>query len=236
AEALVRLGAVTAMGLGSGTPSNMAFDGTLLTRPASGAEPPISDALLLEYNGVYAAPPATDVVSPNGDGVFDTQTFTYKVLTPSQVTATLTGPGGAAATLAQDTEQPGVHSLTWNAQPVVEGAWKFVVAATDAQGRTTTAERDFTVDNTLGSLAVSGLTATYQLAHPAAVTATVETKSGIVVASLFTGNLQPGSQRVAWNGKNANGSILTGSYQVRITATNSIGTASLVAPFTAHRS
>lgn len=235
AEALVRLGAVTAVGLGSGNPSNMAFDGTLLTRPASGSEAPISDALLLEYNGVYAAPPATDVVSPNGDGVNDTQTFTYKVLTPSQVTATLTGPGGATTTLAQDTEQPGVHTLTWNGQPAIEGAWKFVVSAVDSQGRTTTAERDFTLNDTLGSLAASGLAATYQLAHAAAVTATVETKSGVVVASLFTGQLQPGTQSVTWNGKNANGSILTGSYQVRITATNSIGTVSLTAPFNTRR-
>ena len=44
AVALVRLGARTAMGLGSGTSAAMAFDGTLLTRAT---EQPIADALML---------------------------------------------------------------------------------------------------------------------------------------------------------------------------------------------
>ena len=77
AVALARLGAVNAMSLGTGPSAAMAFDGTLLTRPAGG-EQPISDALLFSYLGVYAAPPATEVLSPNGDGVDDEQTFTYR--------------------------------------------------------------------------------------------------------------------------------------------------------------
>ena len=44
ALALQRLGAVRAMALGSGAPTTMAFDGTLLNRPA-GAEQPVGDAL-----------------------------------------------------------------------------------------------------------------------------------------------------------------------------------------------
>ena len=52
AVALTHLGAVTAMALGSGASAAMAFDGTLLTRPSAAAEQPISDALLLSYNGV----------------------------------------------------------------------------------------------------------------------------------------------------------------------------------------
>ncbi len=247
ANAMVNLGAVTAMGLGSGTPAGMAFDGTLLTRPSTKVEPPIGDALLLSYTGVYAAPPSSDVVSPNGDGVDDTETFSYKLIAPSQVTATLTGPGGAAITLAQDAEQAGVHTVTWNGQPNTEGQWKFVVSGTPAGGQTTTAERDVLLDDTLGALQVSppsghiaagttAVTAAFQLAHPATVSATIETRTGIVLATLVNKRLQPGPQSLPWNGRLWTGSLaFTGAYQVHVVATNSIGTVSLVAPFTARR-
>jgi flagellar hook assembly protein FlgD len=253
ADALARLGAVTAMGLGSGTPAAMAFDSSLLTQPSGGVEQPISDALFLSYNGVYAAPPSSAVVSPNGDSVADTETFTYKLLAASTVTATLTAPNGTSRTLAQDGEQPGVHTITWNALtpagvPEVEGAWKFTVTATDGSGRTTSADRQFAVDDTLGSLQVAPataqlrpmtpnvVTATFQLVHPALVTATIETRSGIVIATLLDEKLQPGAQQVLWNGLNGTGSLETsGLYQVHVVAQNSIGTVSLVVPFSAHR-
>jgi flagellar hook assembly protein FlgD len=253
ADALARLGAVTAMGLGSGTPASMAFDGSLLTQPAGGIEQPISDALFLSYNGVYAAPPSSPVVSPNGDSVDDTETFTYKLLAASTVTATLTAPNGTSRSLAQDGEQPGVHTIVWNGltpagAPEVEGTWKFTVTATDGTGRTTSADRQFAVDDTLGSLQVTPaatqlrpmtpnvVTAAFQLAHPALVTATVETRAGIVIATLLDGKLQPGPQQVLWNGLNGTGSLVTsGLYQVHVVAQNSIGTASLVVPFAAHR-
>lgn len=248
ANAMVQLGAVTAMGLGSGTPAGMAFDGTLLTRPSTKVEPSIADALLLSYTGVYAAPPTTDVISPNGDGVDDTDMFTYKLVSPSQVTATLTGPSGQQLMLAQDAEQPGLHSVTWNGQPNVEGTWRFVVTATDASGRTTTAERDVLLDNTLAGLQVtppagrlsakakSVVTAAFQLTHPATVTATIETRTGIVLATLVHARLQPGAQSLPWNGRLWTGGLaFTGAYQVHVVATNSIGTVSVVAPFVARR-
>ena len=252
AVALARLGAVTAMGLGSGASSAMAFDGSLLTRPPAAGEQSLSDALLLSYNGVYAAPPGVAVVSPNGDGVDDTQTFTYKLLRPSSVTATLTGPDQGTRTLVQDTEQPGVHTIDWNAEtaaglPEVEGAWKFTVTATDDQGRTTSADRQFSLDDTLGALqatpaaaqlqpGATAVTASFQLAHPATVTVTIETRAGIVIATLLDGKLQPGPQQVPWDGRTWTGSLaFTGAYQVHVTAQSSSGEVSLVVPFTAHR-
>jgi Phosphodiester glycosidase len=248
AGAMARLGAVTAMGLGSGTPSGMAFDGTLLTRPAGKTEAPISDALLLSYTGVYAAPPSAAVVSPNGDGVDDTELFTYKLVLPSQVSATLSGPGGVQIPLVQDAEQPGLHTLTWNAQPAAEGPWKLTVSAADSRGRTTVATRDLLLDDTLGGLSVSPadahisaastavVAANFQLAHPAKVTATVETRTGIVLATLRDATLQPGLQQVIWDGRLWTGSLaFTGAYQIRVVAANSIGAVSLVAPFVARR-
>ena len=67
AQALVRLGAVSASALDGGGSSAMAFNGSLLSRPSSG-EQATSTALQLMYYGVYAPTP-DPFISPNGDGV-----------------------------------------------------------------------------------------------------------------------------------------------------------------------
>ena len=234
AVALVRLGARTAMGLGTGAATAMAFDGSLLTRPTAGPEQPISDALFLSYGGVYAAPPSSETLSPNGDGVDDTQTFSYKLVRPAQVTASVVGPDRTTIPLVQDAEQPGVHTLQWDGSGAVEGSWRFVVSSVDDTGRTTTADRTFALNQTLGALQVArsngGLTASFALSHPAAVTVTVEKPNGIVLATLLSKKLDAGRQTAAWTGRTVDG------YRVRVVASNSIGKATLLAPVTARRS
>ena len=228
ALALVRLGARTAMGLGSGTSAAMAFDGAPLTRAD---EQPISDALILAYHGVYAAPPSATTFSPNGDGVDDTETFSYKIVRPSQVTAGVVGPGSSAV-LAQTAQQPGVYQLQWDGQGAGEGSWHFTVNATDDLGRTTTADRTFSLNNTLAALQVTpradGLSAAFQLLHAATVTVTLEKPNGIVLATLLSKRLDEGPQTVSYTGR-------TSGYRVRVTAANAIGKATLVAPVGARR-
>jgi flagellar hook assembly protein FlgD len=209
----------------------MAFDGTLLTRAT---EQPVADALMLSYSGVYAAPLASTTLSPNGDGVDDVQTFIYKLVRPSQVAATVVGPDRSTRTLAQDFEQAGVHTLQWDGSASVEGSWRFSVTATDDLGRTTTAERQFALNETLGALQVTprsgGATATFQLAHAASVTVTVEKANGIVLATLLSKKLEVGAQSVTWSGR------ASGGYRVRVVATNAIGKATLLSPLTSRRS
>ncbi len=254
AAALARLGAVNAMSLGAGASSAMAFDGSLLTLPSGGTEQPVSDALLISYSGVFAAPPSAEVFSPNGDGVDDAQTFTYRLARSSTVTATLVGPDRSSRVLVQDGEQPGVHTLEWDGRtatgaPAAEGTWKLGIAAVDDRGVASTADRQFALDNTLGGLQASPaaaqlrpkargvVAATFDLAHPAHVTVTVEKRSGIVIATVLDDQLDAGPQKVLWNGKTWTGSLaFTGAYQLHVVATNSIGTVSLIAPFTARRS
>jgi hypothetical protein len=230
AVALARLGAKVATGLGNGPAASMAFDGALLTRPTGASEQQISDALLLSYSGVYAAPPSSATLSPNGDGVDDLATFTYKLVRPSNVTALVQGPGGTSVTLAQDAEQPGIHTLQWDGKNV-EGTWRFLVTAVDDRGRTTSADRQFSVNQTLGSLQVErrgkGLTASFQLEHPATVTVTVEKPNGIVVATLLSKKLDSGSQTATWTGTAPAG------YRVRVVASNTIGEATLLTALTA---
>jgi hypothetical protein len=224
AVALVRLGAQVAYGLGSGSSASMAFDGSLLTRPSSGSEQPIADALVLSYSGVYAAPPAADVVSPNGDGVDDTQTFTVKVVRPSQLTATLTGPSKASVVLAQASEQPGTYTFPWDATGAAEGDWTFTVS-----DGSTTAQRTFSVNDTLGNLAVNGTTISFQLSRPSDVAVTVEKANGVTVATVLAGKLGAGPQQVTWNGTPRTG------YRVRVVATNSIGSVDETAQFGSRR-
>ncbi|MDX6466996.1 MAG: hypothetical protein QOI27_2036 [Gaiellaceae bacterium] len=254
AVALARLGAVTAMALGSGDASAMAFDGSLLTRPFGATEQAGADALLLSYMGVYAAPPETDVLSPNGDGADDTQTFDYRLVLSSTVTATLVGPDRSTRVLVQDGEEPGSHTLQWDGKTATggaaaEGTWKLSIAAVDKNGVSSTAERQFSLNNTLGSLqatppvaqlrpnARGSVAATFELAHPARVTVTVEKRSGIVIATVLDDQLPPGPQKVLWNGRTWTGALaLSGAYQLHVVASNSIGKVSVVTPFSARRS
>jgi flagellar hook assembly protein FlgD len=254
AVALARLGAVTAMALGTGDAAAMAFDGSLLTRPSGANEQAGADALLLSYTGVYAAPPQTDVLSPNGDGADDTQTFDYRLVRSSTVTATLIGPDRSTRVLVQDGEEPGAHTLQWDGKTATgaaaaEGTWKLSIAAVDKNGISSTAERQFSLNNTLGSLqatppvaqlrpkARGSVAATFELARAARVTVTVEKPSGIVIATVLDDQLSPGPQKVLWNGRTWTGALaLSGAYQLHVVASNSIGKVSVVTPFSARRS
>ena len=114
AQAMVRLGAVTASALDAGGSTTMAFDGKLLNRPSDpGGERPVAETLAVLYCGVYAPAPALAVVSPNGDGVAERQQLSYKVVRTSTVTASLIGPGGATAFTDTGTREPGSYSFAW---------------------------------------------------------------------------------------------------------------------------
>jgi flagellar hook assembly protein FlgD len=236
---LVKLGAVTAVGLGSGTQAGMAFDGSLLTQPTTGREQRIADALVLSYTGVYA-PPVAPVLSPNGDGAGDTETLSYRLVRPAKVTATLNGPNDASVPLETAVAEPaGVHSFVWNgtsasvAQP--EGAWTFSVTATDDRSVTTTAQRTFSLDNTLGFLTVGssrkGEVAHFVLSRPASVVVQIERRDGIAVATFRLHGLAAGPHRFTWPGRIGARRASKGRYLLDVDATSSIGTSSLAAPF-----
>jgi len=237
---LSRLGATTAFGLGAGPAAGIAFDGTLLTRPAKGLVPKVSDALVLSYTGVYAPPPSTLVLSPNGDGAGDTETLGYRLARPSSVVATLTGPAGSKITLANGAEPAGLHTLPWNgtngSSPAPEGAWTFAVTATDDRKITTSAQRTFSLDDTLSSLSVKSAsrgqaTATFQLTRKADVVVRIERPNGIPVASFRLASRPPGAQRVTWRGRIGGRNAPGGRYRADIEATSSVGTSSLAALF-----
>ncbi len=251
AQALVRLGAVTGMALDSGGSTTMAFDGALLNRPSDGAERRISTALAFLYRGVFAPePPAR--VSPNGDGVDDTPSLTYRLVRPSTVTLTLRAPDGSTPVSTTAQQAPGTYPVPFPGVPeqgtaatgatTVAGEWTFQVKAVDDVGQSSAMTRAFVVDDTLGFLHVPKLRAvpaqgreipvTFRLARSASVTVTVLDEAGRVVRRglAVPAARDAGDQRVTWDGLGANRRRVAGRFTVHVVATSTLGRSELTAP------
>jgi hypothetical protein len=248
------------MALDSGGSSTLAFDGTVLNAPSDGRERPVATALLLQYFGVYAPPPLEPVVSPNGDGVDDAQKLSFKVVHPSTVDVTLTGPDGAIAARETTSRDPGTYDVAFppsparpgaparQSTPPAEGRWTLAVTATDDLGLPSSANQRFVVNSTLGFLRVAqrrlllsaagGRTAPirWTQTRPARVREAIETAQGVVLRTVLRSTLQPGEQSASWNGRRGNGKLVpAGRYVVRVAAANELGSVSLSAPLTVRR-
>jgi exopolysaccharide biosynthesis protein len=252
ALALQQLGAVTASALDSGASTTMAFDGQLLNRPSTGKELAVSDALVVGYTGVYVPPMPAPVISPNGDGVAEAETLSYRLVRPATVQASLVGPDGTVIPIDSGARPPGTYRFTWSGitptmTPATEGLWHFAVTATDDLNQVSQADRTFALDDTLGGLDVrptalkltkkrTRLVASFTLAHPAQIAATVETAGGVVVRVLARKSFAAGRRTVAWNGYTGSGTLAYGgSYRVHVAATNDLGRVDLSTAFTARR-
>jgi hypothetical protein len=256
AQTMVRLGAVRASAFDSGGSSTLAFDGTLLNRPSGGVERAIASSLQLQYYGAWVAAPTQPVVSPNGDGVAERQSLSYKIVRPSLVTTTLTGPDGAVAWSEQQVERaPGRYQVAFppataasasgTAPVAAEGAWKLTVQAVDEEGQASESSQSFTVNNTLSTLRLTPsrlvvrprgtkrLRAGVSLSRPATVTVTVETKAGVPVARVLRRRVEPGRLLFQWDGRTNGGRQLAygGAYVLRASATNELGTVELTRDF-----
>jgi hypothetical protein len=251
AQTLVRLGAVSGSALDAGGSTTLAFDGSLLNRPSDpGGERSVSTSLQLMYYGVYA-PRVQPVVSPNGDGVAESQKLAYKVVRPSTVTATLTAPDGSVAFTENGVREPATYPVAFPpapldpaapAVPPAEGTWRLEVTALDDQGQTSTTRQTFAVNNTLGAVRLApsrivvrlGGTRRVQIGvdvtRRARITAFVETRSGVRVATIASRTVDPGRFLVRWNGTTRGGRALVygGFYVIRFVAANELGTVELV--------
>jgi flagellar hook assembly protein FlgD len=252
AQELVRLGCVTGSGLEPGNSTTMAFDGQLLNRPSDPTgERPISEGLLVSYTGVYVPAPSDPVLSPNGDGVGDRESLSYKLVRASTVTAKIVGADGVARFTQSGPQAAGTYKFTWTGTKQdgtvdTEGRWHWVVTATDDLGRQSSADQPFWVNNTLGNLRVprvvrvrSGrrpVVGTFTLTHPAKVTTRIESTNGVVVEKLGTASVKAGTASVRWDGRDRRGNLVYGGrYVVRVRAQNSFGPTELTQMFTAHR-
>lgn len=245
AQQMVRLGCVTASALEPGPSSTMAFDGQLLNRPSDpSGERAVSDALFVYYYGVYAPPPLEPVLSPNGDNAGDRQLLSYKLVSQSTVTARLVGPDGVARIAQTAAQPPGTYRFTFagtkaDGSVETEGRWHWTVDAVDAQGRASSADQTFWLDNTLGFLRVPSSVAvranrrvaigTFRLTRPARVTTTIESASGVVVRTLAKRALvNSGTATLRWDGRDRRGNLVYGGkYVVHVRAVNGFGPSDL---------
>ncbi|MGH3023870.1 MAG: phosphodiester glycosidase family protein, partial [Gaiellaceae bacterium] len=241
AHEMARLGAVTAMGLDGGGSSTMAFDGRVLNRPSDGSVRAVASGLFVVYYGVYAPRPRRTAISPNGDGVADSQVLTAKVVRRSSVDVRLVRPNGTTAWRFTGVVRPQRLTRKVGAPGMAEGSWRWVAEATDVQsGRESRMARAFVVNRTLGHLRLSkermrvvtgrggrlGFSAT--LTRPARLDVTVRSSSGRVVRRLFRGERGRGTHAWRWQGRNAARSVVpSGTYTVRISAANALGTVAL---------
>ena len=251
AQTLVRLGAVTGSAFDAGGSTTVAFDGELLNRPSdSSGERAVSTSLQLMYYGVYAQV-AEPVVSPNGDGVAETQQLSYKVVRSSNVTATLTAPGGQVAFTETVVREPGTYAVAFPPVPADpnippaepgEGRWQLDVAATDGAGEISKTRESFSVNNTLGDVKLARrkitvrtrgkqfLQAGVDVTRPARLRVTVETRSGVQVATIAVRRItEPGRFLVRWRGTTRGGRafVYGGDYVLRFRAANELGVAEL---------
>jgi hypothetical protein len=228
AQALVRLGAVTAAGLDSGDDVAAAFDGRLLNRPSGRGERGVKEALLVQYFGVYASEPALPLLT--GEPGLTAETLTYKVVRPSTVTAVLVGPDGAQHPIESAVAHtPGTFSFT---VPTFdhEGTWRFDASATDDLGRESTIERTFRFDTTLQGLAVpraarGSVRIGFMLTRPAQLTLRIETAGGIVLRALPATAYPAGTGSIRWDGRLPGGSpAFAGSYVAHLLVASDVGT------------
>jgi hypothetical protein len=241
AQALARLGAVTASAVQSGDAVTAAFDGKLLDRPSDpSGEQAVKEALLVEYFGVYA-PPLPQPLLTGEPGRTD-EPLAYKIVRPSTVTAQLVGPDGAVHPLETAVQhQPGTVAFTGTGFDR-EGTWRFDVSATDDQQRVSTIERTFRYDTTLRALSAPRLargsaTFTFRLARPAKVRLRIETASGVPFVTLPQVSLGAGPQSVTWNGKLPLGTrAYGGAYVAHLFWSSDVGQSDAVIPFAFRRS
>lgn len=248
AQTLAKQGVTVGAALESGKASALAFDGKLLDRPAA-AEQPVSEMLAVTYAGVYAPPLVSAQLSPNGDGVDETQTFKYRVARPSTVSVSLVDPLGTTRPIeTAQVRAPGTYTDVWSGLKPdstvdTQGTWHWVANAKDDLGRDSTADRPFVLNTTLGALRVTpatvsvtptggSLTVGFTLAAPASWTVVIQSKAGAPLRTYTGRSAQPGPVSVRWDGRSKAGArVYSGAYVASVTATNDLGATGLTAPF-----
>jgi hypothetical protein len=242
AQEMARLGAVSAMSLDGGGSSTMAFNGRVLNRPSDGTPRAVANGLFVFYYGVYVPPPALRVMSPNGDGVIDSQTLHAKVVRRSGVHVRLVRPNGTVAWRYRTRVGPGWISRRLGPRTrMANGRWRWIADAVEiGSGRESHMERAFKVNKTLGFLALSKermrvvvgwggrLDASVSVTRPARLTVTVRNAVGVRKRGLFSGDVRRGRYSWRWDGRNDDGRVVrSGRYTVNVRARNELGAVSL---------
>jgi flagellar hook assembly protein FlgD len=206
--------------------------------PAPAAPPPAPKPLLANLTLSPAA------ISPDGDGVADTTTVTYDLGIAAFVTASVTdSSGGTVATPVVDQRQGSGHkSWTWDGSGLPDGRYTFTIDVFTDDGRQASLSTDVLLDRTISGFAVDhGAfspngdgnldTVAFSFNVAAAASVTLQLQQGATVSAvLFQGQVQPGPQRLAWDGAIPGGKIADGSYTVVLNVQDALATYSQTLP------
>jgi flagellar hook assembly protein FlgD len=211
---------------------------TPATGPLAGAvgEAPLAIAGL-------AADPET--VSPNGDEIADGTTLVYTLNEAANVTVRVLDVLGAEVmSLGKSWKRAGEHTLRVDPASLPDGVFRIELSASATGGRQALASTQLVVTRTLGNVApvrtafspnadgkADRIAFRFELAGPAEVRLRV-LRNGKWVATPFKGPLQPGKQKVEWDGTKRSGRLLDGSYEAVVEATDPIATSTISVPFT----
>jgi hypothetical protein len=195
----------------------------------------------LALTGV-AADPTT--ISPNGDGVADATTVSYRISTGATVdVSVLDASGAAVATLQEPTAEPaGAHTVVFAADGLGDGRYAVRIDASDAE-QSVSQVVDVLVIRTLAAAAAAPgvvspngdgradrLAVRFTLLDSATVRVRI-LRDGRWVATPFTGSLAAGRRSVVWDGSKRTGRPLDGAYAAEVTATDGVGVSTLTVPF-----
>ena len=177
-------------------------------------------------------------ITPNGDGQTDSSQISYTLSAPANVTATLRSPSGTQlAVLFSQDRGPGKQTFRFTAAGIPDGSYEIVLSATDGKV-TVTAIVPVLVDRTVRGFAATpaafspngdgvldGVTFSFELTRAAAVRLDIG-QGGKTIATVYSGQLQPGKQTVGWNG----GGLRDGRYAGVLTATDELGSVTNATP------
>ena len=170
------------------------------------------------------------MISPDGDGVADALTVSYKLAVRASVTATVLDATGAVAATLFSAQLQGARtqSFPYTAQGLADGNYTLKVDAVTEDGRTAHVQAPFAIDRTLTGLMLSTATLTpngdglddslevdFTLNAPAEVTVQIE-QNGLSVAAVYSGSLSPGVQSVVWDGTSGGNLVPAGAYVVAV--------------------
>jgi hypothetical protein len=219
-------------------------------RPASGVigstsptpPPPKPPALL---SAISVSP---GVVSPDGDGDGDLATIAYTLGAAADVTVTVDDEYGLPAftALLGSRQGAGKRSLTAALDGVADGRYRVTVVARRPNGAEARVRKTLLVMRAIGWLRADppsfspdgdGISDTilFSLSATKGVQVVAEARQQGVpapIAAVFSGWLDVGTHAIVWNGVGPLGTIAPGSYELRVTATDEIGSVVHVLPFT----
>jgi N-acetylmuramoyl-L-alanine amidase len=228
-----------AVGTGTGTVVRWTWDarfvapGKYTYRISAGTARPVAGSFTsptgtLTLDAVRATPAG---ITPNGDGLTDSAQITYRLGAPASITIELKKEDSTPlATLFAGQKPTGPQSFIWDGSAYPDGRYLIVVTARGTNGRRVTATTTLLLSRTLSGYTVTptaispngdgrndSAAIAFNLALPAFARLDV-VRGTTPLASLLSGDLLPGPQALAWDGRAADG-----DYRLALTITDAIG-------------